>query len=214
MRIRTFTSCSSLRSLCWRLPARESSCTVMVPAALAPAVYGLLNIITATGIIFSNKAGTYMPWGPRRAERQLGMRLRLPPCSPAAPPPCDPASVCLMNKSHGSGRACPTPSTPPHPPPQPNRRPFLRSLHAVFSIYKFHFTYALTFIHTVVTFFGMQAFLRVSVAGCTQAAALRLPPHPPHPPTCSPPPMWLPLTLLPPPPLHRRACLRPRRCLA
>ncbi|KAL4436857.1 hypothetical protein ABPG75_003996 [Micractinium tetrahymenae] len=58
-----------------------------VPAALAPVVYGISNVLSATAIVFTNKA--------------------------------------------------------------------------VFSIYDFHFTYALTLIHTVVTLFGMQLFLRM-----------------------------------------------------
>lgn len=32
-----------------------------IPAALAPLVYGLGNVITATGIVFANKAGELNP---------------------------------------------------------------------------------------------------------------------------------------------------------
>lgn len=62
---------------------------VAVPAALAPVVYGLLNIASATGIVFANKA--------------------------------------------------------------------------VFSVFGFHFTYALTLIHTLTTWVGMQGFLRLKM---------------------------------------------------
>ena len=41
--------------------------------------------------------------------------------------------------------------------------PYFSTLSAVFSIYNFHYTYALTFIHTVFTMFGMQAFLRFGI---------------------------------------------------
>lgn len=42
--------------------------------------------------------------------------------------------------------------------------------YAVFSVFEFHFTYALTLIHTVTTMFGMQGFLRVR--GCPPTAPL------------------------------------------
>lgn len=37
---------------------------------------------------------------------------------------------------------------------------------AVFSIFNFSFTYALTFIHTIVTWIGMQGFLQVRRRSC------------------------------------------------
>ncbi len=40
---------------------------VAVPAALAPVVYGLLNIASATGIVFANKAGERVQPLPARA---------------------------------------------------------------------------------------------------------------------------------------------------
>lgn len=40
-----------------------------VPAALAPVVYGLLNIASATGIVFANKAGARGPLQPLLHER-------------------------------------------------------------------------------------------------------------------------------------------------
>ncbi|KAL4522613.1 hypothetical protein Ndes2526B_g01039 [Nannochloris sp. 'desiccata'] len=58
----------------------------LIPPALAPAAYAAMNIASATGIVFANKA--------------------------------------------------------------------------VFSVFKFHFTYALTFVHTIFTMIGMQGFLR------------------------------------------------------
>eukprot|EP00887_Chlorella_sp_A99_P008012 scaffold12.g8012.t1 len=61
----------------------------MIPPALAPLAYGLLNIASATGIVFANKA--------------------------------------------------------------------------VFAVFKFSFTYALTLIHTVTTLFGMQGFLHLGM---------------------------------------------------
>lgn len=48
-------------------------------------------------------------------------------------------------------------STAPAPTPvHPSR-----TSSAVFSVYKFHFTYCLTLIHTLTTWAGMQGFLRV-----------------------------------------------------
>lgn len=45
---------------------------------------------------------------------------------------------------------------------------------AVFSIFNFKFTYALTFIHTIVTMFGMQLFLRFGVFEQKQVAKQKL----------------------------------------
>lgn len=63
--------------------------TFVVPPAMAPVVYALMNIASATGIVFANKA--------------------------------------------------------------------------VFSVFQFHFTYALTFVHTLVTMLGMQGFLQAGL---------------------------------------------------
>jgi len=92
----------------------------VVPAALAPLVYGAMNIASATGIVFANKAGPY--------ERILS-----------------PVILCYCFSI-----------------PIPHNRS-VSSLHAVFSIFKFHFTYALTFVHTVFTMFGMQGFLQAGL---------------------------------------------------
>ena len=61
----------------------------------------------------------------------------------------DDMSVFLQSVS-GPG----LPSTPASPPP---------SIPAVFSVFKFHFTYALTFVHTVCTMIGMNGFLRAGL---------------------------------------------------
>lgn len=53
-----------------------------VPAALAPVVYGLLNIASATGIVFANKAGARGPLQPLLHERPAGPRTL------SAPPAC------------------------------------------------------------------------------------------------------------------------------
>ncbi|PSC75159.1 Solute carrier family 35 member E3 isoform A [Micractinium conductrix] len=73
-----------------------------VPAAFAPLVYGLLNIASATGIVFANKS--------------------------------------------------------------------------VFSIFQFHFTYALTLIHTLTTVVGMQGFLRMRMFEVKQVPRSKLAP--------------------------------------
>lgn len=39
----------------------------------------------------------------------------------------------------------------------------------MFSIFQFHFTYALTLIHTLTTWVGMQGFLRVSAWAVAKA---------------------------------------------
>lgn len=79
-------------------------------------------------------------------------------------------AVARERKS-GVGAAAAAARPPPSPPPRaatpcqrlmPQRRAPPPALPlAVFSVFDFHFTYALTLIHTVTTLFGMQGFLRV-----------------------------------------------------
>lgn len=92
----------------------------MIPPALAPVAYGLMNIASATGIVFANKSGKRGRWKQPAKTHQTAVGARRLGVRP-----------------------------PPLPP-------------AVFSLFHFHYTYCLTFIHTLTTLVGMQGFLRVS----------------------------------------------------
>ena len=100
----------------------------VVPPALAPLVYALMNIASATGIVFANKAG--------ERTKQSPIEIKLRACFEASKR-CSLSRMSLL-KINTSSFPC---------------------FFAVFSVFQFHFTYALTFVHTLVTMLGMQAFL-------------------------------------------------------
>lgn len=101
----------------------------MVPPAMAPVVYALMNIASATGIVFANKAGECLTQNAIESNRVFAPK-RATSLSPSCP-----SSPTLV-------------------------LPFAL---AVFSVFQFHFTYALTFVHTLVTMLGMQGFLQAGL---------------------------------------------------
>lgn len=104
------------------------------PAAMpCPVHRRLMNVGVATSIVFANKAGDF------RVHKWV-----------ASMP--GPGELAVMPRCFHSTTE---PMLKPPPASCSSHNP------AVFSIFNFHFTYALTLIHTVVTLFGMQLFLRV-----------------------------------------------------
>lgn len=109
---------------------------------VTPAGSAILNVCSATGVVFANKMGASAASVAIQGRGWLGWRsaVQLPRCA--------------ERLEHD---ACPLRPAPT----------------AVFSVFQFSFTYALTFIHTIVTWLGMLGFKRVregaSGRGCARS---------------------------------------------
>lgn len=151
---------------------REGGCGMGLSPAAAAAIYAAFNCFSATAIVFANKSGE---WG-RQGITKRGRPASLPPLEAdrILSRPADCSTVPDRERARRTAGSPVPPSAAFAGGTQPNFQPPFASSSttcAVFSIFNFHFTYALTLVHTVVTLFGMQLFLRVRRISCAGASS-------------------------------------------